>query len=260
MPRGADDLVRRWAQGHSVAAKGALQPAARPDHVEVKSLSSTGTGARASQRAIGRDWFWGALAGAVAVALLWAARVRSKPQTLAMPDLPLTILEALAAESSLTGPQAALIVRRLQSMEPTEQRAIRKKLVLVRRSKAGGQGWDVDSTEPEPGALAIARANHMNGNHDTDENRYVTPEVRQFLGHLANGAGARHWDQFVEDRLRESLLVTCPTCQATLPSLWLRPNVGCPSCHHRFPIHESPAVTVCRPPISAARASLEPNA
>jgi hypothetical protein len=29
-----------------------------------------------------------------------------------------------------------------------------------------------------------------------------------------------------------------------LAGLWLRPTMGCPSCHHRFPIHESPLVTV----------------
>ncbi len=235
MPRGADELVGRWSQGHSVAPKGGLQPAARPDLVDVKSSSSFNTSARASQRAIGRDWFWGALAGAAAVGLIWAARARSRTQTPAFPELPLASLEALATESELTGPQAALIVRRLLTLESNEMDAIRKKLVLLGRSGAGGESSDVEITEPDPG----------------------TPEGRQLLGHLATGANSVNWDQFVEDRLGELLLVTCPTCRAMLRSLWLRPNVGCPSCHHRFSIHESPVVTVCLPPRCGSRGSNE---
>lgn len=185
--------------------------------------------------AIGRDWFWGALAGAAAVGLIWAARARSRTQTLALPELPLASLEALATESELTGPQAALIVRRLQTLESNEMDAIRKKLLLLGRSGAGGESSDVEITEPDPG----------------------TPEGRQLLGQLATGANSVNWDQFVEDRLGELLLVTCPTCRAMLRSLWLRPNVGCPSCHHRFSIHESPVVTVCLPPRCGSRGSIE---
>jgi hypothetical protein len=188
MPRGADELVRRWVQGQSVAPTGAAAPAARPDVVDVKSRSSGKVASQTSDELTGREWFlWGASSGAMAVGLLWAVRARSRRRLPPVPELPLAVLEALATELELTGPQAALIVRRLQALKPTELERIQ------------------------------AKKSH---------------------------AETRHWDRFVQERLGESLMVTCPTCGSMLSGLWLRPTMGCPSCHHRFLIEESPAVTI----------------
>jgi peptidoglycan/xylan/chitin deacetylase (PgdA/CDA1 family) len=193
MPRGADDLVRRWVQGQSVAPAGAAAPAARPDLVDVRSRGAGRTARETSGGAIGRMWFWGVLSGATAVGLFWAVRSRFRQKEPIFPELPLSILESLAIELKLTGPQAQLIVQRLQVLRPAD--------------------------------------------------------LRRIQSASCNNCG--EWDRFVEERLGESLRVTCPTCGAVLAGLWLRPTLGCPSCHHRFPIHQSPAVTVEPAPNSA---------
>ncbi len=244
MPRGADDLVRRSAQGHSVAPQDTASPAARPDLVDVKSRPSASTLPHAFQSAAGREWFWGALCGAAAVALLWALRSRSRSPAPALPELPLSVLEALAAESNLTGAQAALIVRRLQALRPDELEWIRTYSLLFRLSSSGGQLPDAGLDAVDPGRLAIAKAKEAGWVRQAGETWHLTPDGRQTLDFMASREDSRNWRPFVERRLGESLLVTCPTCGEMLESFWLRPALGCPSCHHRFPIEASPAVTV----------------
>jgi hypothetical protein len=56
----------------------------------------------------------------------------------------------------------------------------------------------------------------------------------------------RTWDHFVEDRLEESLQVSCPHCGATQMGHWLRPTLGCASCHRRFRLRESRLVVPLR--------------
>jgi hypothetical protein len=63
-------------------------------------------------------------------------------------------------------------------------------------------------------------------------------------GPVATGAD-RTWEQFVEDRLKESLQVNCPNCGATQSGHWLSPTLGFRSCHRRFSLRES-AVAVPR--------------
>jgi hypothetical protein len=242
MPRGADELVRRWVQGQSVAPSGAA--AARPDFVDVHARSGGKAAPPASGGASGRDWLWGALGGAAAVGLFWAVRTHSREPVPAFPELPLSVLETLAAESEMTGPQASLIVRRLESLGPTELARIRTKSLLSRVSEAGGQLADSDAFALDPGRLTINKATAAGWIRDVDGNWSLTPQGRRFLDELMSQHDLQHWDRFVAERLGESLKVACPTCGAVLASLWLRPTLGCLSCHHRFPIDQSPAVTV----------------
>jgi hypothetical protein len=172
-----------------------LPSAARPDGVGVRSQPAARTATQASGRANGREWFWGAVSGALAIGLIWAVRSRSRAPAPALPDLPLSALKALAAEPQLTGPQAALIISHLQSLRPADLERIQRSSLLPLD--------DVESNE-----------NFTN------------------------------WDRFAEERLGESLLVECPSCEAVLGGIWLRPTIGCPSCHHRFLIEESPFVTI----------------
>jgi hypothetical protein len=69
-------------------------------------------------------------------------------------------------------------------------------------------------------------------------------DYRTDLIHELVPSDRQSWDHFVLARLDESLSVTCPTYGAELPGLWLRASLGCLSCHHRFPIHQSPTVLI----------------
>ena len=129
------------------------------------------------------------------------------------------------------------------ALRPAELERIRTKSLLSRLFEAGGQLRDVDLEALDPGQPTILRAKEAwwSPRRGTWS---LTPEGRRFLDDVTSQHDSRHWDRFVEGRLVESLLVTCPTCGAVLAGHWLRPILGCLSCHHRFPIHESPAVTI----------------
>jgi peptidoglycan/xylan/chitin deacetylase (PgdA/CDA1 family) len=244
MPQGADELVRRWVLGQKVATTGATAPAARPDVVDVRSRPAGGTATHASDRAMQHNWFWGAFSGAVAIGLLWAVRSRAREPIPIFPELPLSVLDALAAEPNMTGPLAAMIVRRLRQLRPADLDRIRTKSLLSRLREAGGQVSDVDLEVLDPGRLAITQAKDAGWVRDVGLRWCLTPEGRRLLDELVSQNNSEHWDRFIEERLDESLLVTCPTCRTVLAGLWLRPTLGCHSCHHRFPIHQSPAVTI----------------
>ena len=79
-----------------------------------------------------------ALVGALVVGLAWFVRSRSRKPAVGPPELPLSVLKALAAEPKLTGPQAAMIVRRLQALKPSEVELVRMKSLFFRLSEAGG--------------------------------------------------------------------------------------------------------------------------
>ena len=244
MPRGADDLVRRWVHGRSVASQATAPPAARPDFVDVKSSSSGRTTLQVPGGASRWEWFWGALVGAAAIGLLWAARSRSRSPQEPLPELPLSVLEVLAAEPKLTGPLAAVIVRRLQALCPDELEWIRTHSLLFRLLESGGQFPDGELDALDPGRLAVTKAKGAGWIRLAGETWYLTSDGRQMLKFMASREDSRHWRPFVDRRNGESLLVTCPTCGERVESHWLRPTLDCPSCHHRFAIEESPAVTV----------------
>jgi hypothetical protein len=87
----------------------------KPIEYCLKPVSAHPAGARARDASRGSisAWLWG-LVGAVAVGLLWAFWSRSHRPAPAFPEMPLSVLTALASEPELTGPQANVIVRRLR--------------------------------------------------------------------------------------------------------------------------------------------------
>ncbi len=244
MPRGADDLVRRWALGQTVASTTAVAPSARPDVVDLSVRPAGTTAPDASRQSIIPSWLWGLLGGAAAVGLLWSVRARSNRPAPSFPDMPLSVLDALTSESELTGAQAYVIVRRLQALRPADLDRVRAACLMSRLAKAGGRLRIEDAKALDPGDLTISKAKAAGWIRSDGQACALTPEGRRLLDDEASQDDSRPWIHFVEERLGESLLVTCPTCGAKLPGLWLRPTLGCPSCHHRFPIHDSPAVTV----------------
>ena len=85
MPHGADDLVRRWALGQTVASTTAVAPSARPDVVDLSVRPAGTTAPDASRQSIIPSWLWGLLGGVAAVGLLWYVRARSNQPARASP-------------------------------------------------------------------------------------------------------------------------------------------------------------------------------
>ena len=112
--------------------------------------------------------------------------------------------------------------------------------LMSRLAKGGGRLRIEDTKALDPGDLTISKARAAGWIRSDGQACALTPECKRLLDDEASRDDSRPWIHFVEERLGESLLVTCPTCAAELPELWLRPTLGCPSCHHRFPIHDSP--------------------
>jgi hypothetical protein len=243
MPRGADELVRRWALGQTVASTAVAEPAARPDLVNLSAHPARAWAPDASRRSIS-PWLSG-LIGAIGVGLLWWsfwARLHRPAPT--FPEMPLSVLTALASEPELTGPQANVIVRHLQALNPSELERIWAEGLLTSLSEAGGWLRIEEAEALDPGSLAISRALEEKWIHNNGQAWALTPEGQRFLDGRTSRDDSRRLARFVEERLGESLVVICPTCGAELAGLWLRPTLGCPSCHHRFPIHNSPTVSV----------------
>jgi hypothetical protein len=158
--------------------------------------------------------------------------------------MPLSVLTALASEPELTGPQANVIVRRVQALNPSELERTWAEGLLTRLSEAGGWLRIEEAEALDPGSLAISRALEEKSIHNNGQAWALTQEGRRFLDGRASRDDSRRLARFVEERVGESLVVICPTCGAELAGLWLRSTLGCPSCHHRFPIHNSPTVSV----------------
>jgi hypothetical protein len=70
----------------------------------------------------------------------------------------------------------------------------------------------------------------------------LTPAGSDRLRAILADRSDRTWEQFVENRLDESLLVTCPNCGSSQRGHWLRPTLGCAKCHRRFALGTSPTV------------------
>jgi hypothetical protein len=190
------------------------------------------------------QWLWGALGGALSVALIWALRNRSRKRALRFPEMPLPALEAIAAAREMTGPQAALIVQQLQALSPSELSRIQTNALLSSLSKAGGQLREIDPEVIVRGWLTVTEASESGLIRERQGTLSLVPEGRRRLvAQVPDDVGQRR-DRFVSERLGESLLVTCPICGAALAAMWLQPTLDCPSCHHRFPIHQSPFVRV----------------
>jgi hypothetical protein len=159
---------------------------------------------------------------------------------------PLSILRPPAALPKLTGSQAGLIIHRLKSLDGAELERIKRTSILHEFAEAGGQLPDSDATALDPSRLTIGRLKKDGYIHERGDTWLLIAKGRRFLeGKVRTGDGdPESRDDFVLERLGESLRVTCPTCGSILAGLWPRPTLSCPSCHHRSAIEESPAVTV----------------
>jgi peptidoglycan/xylan/chitin deacetylase (PgdA/CDA1 family)/uncharacterized lipoprotein YddW (UPF0748 family) len=275
MPPGAADLVRRFGMGlrlgpatHGPTPQPRPHPEMKPEDVtwQVQEQSeamprSRGAGAPKTPtqsqppapliRGSGK----GALAGsgfvAVIVTVLLVLRLRPwhrhRPAT-DLPEFPLSALEALAVEPVIRGDQAILITQRLQTLEPAEIDRIHRDVFLLRIHHAGGivpvATADETQTAPvmaraETEAECAVRAGFV---RDAGGCWQLTPAGADRLRAILANRSDRTWEQFVENRLDESLLVTCPNCGSSQHGHWLRPTLGCPQCHRRFALRASPTV------------------
>jgi peptidoglycan/xylan/chitin deacetylase (PgdA/CDA1 family)/uncharacterized lipoprotein YddW (UPF0748 family) len=252
MPEGAADLVRRFGMGLRVtsANPGAgprrePQPAAAREDAQDTSVAASGGKAHSGQPVVpqqpllraSRRW---ALAGSafVVATLTCLLLLRLRPHHRAPADvveLPLSALEALALEPALRGDQAILITQRLQKLEPAEIERIRSDALLLRIHDAGGR-----VAVAADGAVRAGLVREAGGLCQ------LTPAGTERLRVILADPSDRAWPRFVEDRLDESLLVTCPACGAAQHGHWLRPTLGCPHCHRRFALRASPTVKPTR--------------
>jgi hypothetical protein len=244
LPPGGDELVGRWAQGQTVGPKVAATPAARGDLVDMKSRPVRRAEMDDSVRGSGYSWIWGALAGGLIVALASAARERSRSGRSTVAELPVNVLETLAAEEVLTGPQSGLLLRRLLALGPAELERIWTVALLRDLGERNGDDHRFDSSAVGANPIALARARAAGWIDEADGLPFLTSTGRQHLDASPNRSDSPTWVRFVEARLSESLTVTCPSCASSLPGLWLRGTYGCPSCHIRFPIEQSPTVVI----------------
>jgi len=244
MPAGSAAMVGQWAQGFPV---GFADRESDDDSVR-------GGGTRAfehTHRTVPGGWSGSPIAWSLAgvglvLAAQWLAvalRPRKRPPH--APDLPLPVLQTLARETLMTGTQADFISQRLQKLKPAEVERIRSDALLLAIAERGGEmpaavGSPADSMAAET-SLAQGLIEEVAGHW-----RLTTPgstRLRELLAHSAS----LNWVQFVNSRLDETLLVACPHCGANQQGRWLRPTLGCPTCHRRFPLRDSLAVVPSRP-------------
>ena len=228
LPAGAAAMVGGWSRGSL--------PGAPPPGIQAASTTQLSRPARPY-------WIIAGL-GIVGLAAAWAASRRPRAEPV---ELPLAALEALAAEPSLTGAQAAQVTRRLQRILPADLDRLRVD-ALLRAVEAAGGALGVEAIlEADPGGIGLAGATRQGLIAARGDRSELTPSGRARLAADIDPA-ARRWDDFVEARLREPLRVTCPGCGAVQNGHWLRPNLGCAACHRRFTIERSPSVVPARQP------------
>jgi peptidoglycan/xylan/chitin deacetylase (PgdA/CDA1 family) len=240
MPPGAADLVRRWSMGLSV---GSATRADVPDHGTAPAEVDAGRPGLPRRQGAPSPGVW-ALAGsgfaAATVLLVFWLRSRHRPS--AVPDLPLSALEALAGEPILRGDQAVFITQRLQKLQPAEIDQIRGDALLRRIHEADGD-LPVESVAADPaGPVMLQCALRAGLVRDSGGGWQLTPAGSERLRAILADGSDQAWEQFVANRLDESLQVTCPGCGATQMGHWLCPTLGCPSCHRRFSLRESATV------------------
>src|SRR5262249_25579154 len=126
MQPGAADLVRRWSLSHRVGPpdRTAIAPASgtRTTPTVDRAVRSGPPGRREVSWPGG--WVW-AGAGFAAALLILVLRLRDGRRLPALPDLPLSALECLAAEPALRGDQAVFITQSLQRLQAAELDRIR---------------------------------------------------------------------------------------------------------------------------------------
>jgi hypothetical protein len=180
--------------------------------------------------------------GLAAVLLILVLRLRDRRRPEVLPELPLSVLESLAGEPTLRGEQTIFITRSLQRLQAAEVDRIRSDALLLHIHEAGGDLPLKTLTDDPAGPIRLQCALRAGLVREAGGRWRLTPAGLDRL-HLILAQGTdRAWEQFVEDRLEESLQVTCPHCGATPIAHWLCTTVGCPSCHRRFSLRESAAV------------------
>jgi hypothetical protein len=165
---------------------------------------------------------------------------RRKPRPRAILDLPVSVLEALALEPVITGAQADFINHRMQKLQPTEVERIRSDALLLSIDEQGG------SIPIQPGSMSDSviteTARRAGLIEDSSGVWRMTADGTARVSELTDDPHRRDWIRFVEDRIGETLTVTCPSCGTCQQGHWMRPTLGCPACHHRFQLRESAAV------------------
>ena len=259
MPPGAAGLAQRWSMGLPVgpdSAAVAVHPGRDSAEVETNQVEhgpvehgpvEHGPVERGSSKPIDARAVGWSLAGAglVLVCQLFARRLRGREPPPDSADLPLSVLEALARESVMTGAQADFITRRFQQLKPSALEQVRNDALLLAIHGRGGSvpvapGYPPDSFAIES-ALRAGLIEQANGSLE------MTPAGQSRVQVLVADQPAREWVQFVERRLDETLTVGCPHCGASQQGHWLRPTLACTSCHRRFKLRDSSSVVPCAP-------------
>ncbi|HZW32106.1 MAG TPA: polysaccharide deacetylase family protein [Isosphaeraceae bacterium] len=241
---GAADLVRRWSLSHRVgpADHAAGAPAAERRTTPAADRAVRSTPPPRPGDASGPVAWVLAGAGLAAALVILVLRLRDRRRPPVLPDLPLSALECLAGEPALRGDQALFITQSLQRLEAAEVDRIRSDTLLLRIHEAGGDLPAEASAEDPAGPIQLQCALRAGLVREASGCWRLTPAGSDRLRRLLAEETDRAWEQFVEDRLEESLQVTCPHCGATPIAHWLRPTVGCPSCHRRFSLRECATV------------------
>lgn len=267
MPKGAAALVQRWSRGLPVGSDIGLsesQPRVRTFEAPSRLTDSTAStspltpGEWANPVAepefveskprfpqLPASWFqpitWSLAGAAVVITLQVFLRILGrKPKPRAVPDLPLSVLETLALEPVITGPQAEFINLRMQRLQPAEVERIRGDALLLSIEELGG------SLPIQPGSTSdsiVAETARRAGLIDRSGDAWrLTADGAARVAELMDDPHRRDWIRFVESRIAENLTVTCPSCGTCQQGHWMRPTLGCPSCHRRFQLTESAAI------------------
>jgi hypothetical protein len=253
MPAGAADLVRRWGQSHRVEPEARAAAAPAPEATPTADRSprpDLPDGRDESPAAAPAPTFPGFVAGLLAGAgssamillAVLADRRLGRRRPTALPDLPLSALEGIAGLPILRGDQTAFITERLRGLQAADLDRIRADAFLLRIHEAGG---DLPADAPDGGPADPIRlhcAVRAGLVREASGRWWPTPAGSDRLRAILADPADRTWERFVEDRLEESLQVACPHCGASQTGHWLRPTLGCPSCHRRFPLRDSQVV------------------
>jgi hypothetical protein len=175
--------------------------------------------------------------GLAAVLLLVVLGLRKGRRPATVPELPLSVLDRLAGERTLRGEQTVFITQRLARLQAGELDRIRSDSLLLHIHEAGGD-LPLESADEPAGPLSVQCAIRAGLIRDGGGCWQLTHAGLDRLRAILADETDRAWDRFVEDRLAEWLVVTCPHCSATQTGHWLRPTLGCPSCHARFSLCE----------------------
>jgi hypothetical protein len=167
--------------------------------------------------------------GAATLTMLLVLWIRPRHRPAAeVPEFPLSVLESLAVEPVIRGDQAILITRRLQALEPSEIDRIQGDALLLRIHDAGGIVPVTTGDETRTASAVAQCAVRAGFVRDAGGLWQLTPAGSDRVRAILADRSDRTWEQFVENRLNESLLVTCPNC-GLLPARSLAaPDPGMP--------------------------------